>query len=229
MTAPLGGSWDAGTAYDRMAEPRARALGAPWPAVARFVGRLPRGSVVLDVGVGNGRYFGLPEADGLRWVGADVSRAQLGLARRVLPAGSALVRADGRRLPLRDGAATAGVAVAVVHHLPTRPERVAVLHEMARCLRPGSPWMASAWSDVDAVARAGRRATGGGPQDVIIPFRGGLDQPVDRFYHLYREGELSAEAEEAGLGRAREVFEAENRFATGLVPAGATAGGGGRP
>lgn len=217
MTDPLGGSWDAEKAYDRMAAPRARLLGDPWPTVGRFIGGLPRGALVLDVGAGNGRYFGMPESLGLRWIAVDLSREQLKLARRSLPPQSFLLRADGRALPVRRRRVDAALAVAVVHHLQTRGDRVALLHEIAESLRPGAPWLASAWSDTAAFARRGRLAEGGGPRDVLIPFREGLSEPVDRFFHLYADGELAAEAAEAGLGRVGEVLEAENRFASGFA------------
>ncbi|HEX9709112.1 MAG TPA: class I SAM-dependent methyltransferase [Candidatus Thermoplasmatota archaeon] len=215
MPDPLGGRWDAAAAYDRIAAARDRALGAPWPAVGRFLAGLPRGAVVLDVGVGNGRYAALAEAWGLRWLGVDISREQLRIARLALPEGSGLARADARRLPVRGEAADAALAIAVVHHLPARGDRVAVLREVKRTLKPGGPWLASAWAETAGFARAGRPAPGGGSTDVVIPYHEGLPQPVDRFFHLYRGGELTAEAEDAGLAVAGERLEQENRFAEG--------------
>jgi SAM-dependent methyltransferase len=198
-----------------MARARARVLGAPWPAVGRFLAGLRRDSLVLDVGVGNGRYTRTQEARGLRWLGVDVSGEQLRLARGTWPEGSGLARADGRWLPCRAGSADAAIALAVVHHLPVRGARVQLLREVARTLKPGAPWLVSAWADTAALARPGRPAPGGGPQDVVIPYHEGLDEPVDRFFHVYGEGELAGEAAEAGLGPVHERLEHENRFAEG--------------
>lgn len=198
--------------YDAIAEPWARTRSGAWPAVTRFLAGLPRGTLVADVGVGSGRYLTVPEADGLRFVGLDFSKAQLVMARKVAGERAHVVRADVRALPLRNSCAPAALHIAVLHHLASREERVQALHELRRVLRPGARALISSWGLHAAVFGAARRAQGGGPRDFIVPFKEKLAVPADRFFHAYETGELAAEAADAGFASMRAWTEDDNEF-----------------
>ena len=96
---------------------------------------------ILDVGTGPAR---IPIALGRRPIFArmtltDLDPAMAALARRNVTAsglhgGTSVQRADGRRLPFRDGTFDAVISNSLLHHLP---EPGAVLAEMRRVLRPG--------------------------------------------------------------------------------------------
>ena len=45
--------------YEQIADHFSCTRHKPWPRVERFVCELPAGSVLLDVGCGNGKYLGL--------------------------------------------------------------------------------------------------------------------------------------------------------------------------
>jgi ubiquinone/menaquinone biosynthesis C-methylase UbiE len=89
------------------------------------------GAVCLDVACGTGRAGGLLRDAGYRAVGFDISADQLRYARSRL---AAAVRADARRLPVPD--ACADVATGMYFQTDTE-DFAAVVHEVARCLRPG--------------------------------------------------------------------------------------------
>jgi SAM-dependent methyltransferase len=84
----------------------------------------------LEVGCGTGVHAA--RIRGLGWtpVGVDLSAGMLRRGRDRLPA----ARADARRLPVRSGSVPAVAAVMVHTDMPEYP---AILHEMARVLRPG--------------------------------------------------------------------------------------------
>ena len=84
----------------------------------------------LEVGCGTGVRAGTVRELGWTPVGVDLSAGMLRHARARLP----VVRADAERLPVRDGAVAAAVAVMVHTDMPAYP---AVLAEVARVLRPG--------------------------------------------------------------------------------------------
>jgi SAM-dependent methyltransferase len=84
----------------------------------------------LEIGCGTGIYAGQVREQGWTPVGVDISAGMLRYARGRLP----VVRADARRLPLRDGALTAVIAVMAHTDMPDYP---AVLREVFRILRPG--------------------------------------------------------------------------------------------
>ncbi|KAK3321102.1 S-adenosyl-L-methionine-dependent methyltransferase [Cercophora scortea] len=73
----------------------------PWPAVAQFLNTLPRGSVGLDVGCGNGKYLGVNP--GVFMVGSDRSAALVALARdRLKEEGGVLPTGTGVKNAVRD-------------------------------------------------------------------------------------------------------------------------------
>jgi SAM-dependent methyltransferase len=92
---------------------------------------LGRGSgTCLDIGCGTGVHAVRVRELGWTPVGVDLSAGMLRHARGRL----ALARADAQRLPIRDGAVPAAVAVMVHTDMPGYP---AVLGEATRVLRPG--------------------------------------------------------------------------------------------
>ena len=89
------------------------------------------GQICLDVACGTGRYGQILAEAGYRAVGFDISADQLRFARRRL---GAAVRADARFLPVRDG--SVAVAAGMFFHTDVE-DFAAVVHDVARCLRPG--------------------------------------------------------------------------------------------
>ncbi|MGW1541424.1 class I SAM-dependent methyltransferase [Streptomyces sp. NPDC002309] len=142
--------------YDvsRGGEARAAAAAA---GVLRLVPRRTRS--LVDVGCGTGivtRRFATARA-GLRVTGADLTHAMARLAAARLP--GAVVLADCRRLPFRDGEFDSAASVWLLHLL-RRPEHVrAAVGECARVLRPGGVYVTTVdkaaahnvGSDIDAV------------------------------------------------------------------------------
>ena len=110
------------------------------PAYRAAVGKagISRGGVAIDVGCGTGRALApLREAVGSAGavIALDVTPEMLGAARPAsAAAGAAVVLADARALPLRDGCADAIFAAGLVNHLP---DTAAGLSELARVIRPG--------------------------------------------------------------------------------------------
>ncbi|GAB3978280.1 class I SAM-dependent methyltransferase [Plantactinospora veratri] len=88
----------------------------------------------LELGCGTGAYADSIRALGRTPVGVDISAGMLRYARDRLP----VVRADAARLPVRDGALPAVVAVMVHTDMPGYP---AVLREAARVLAPGGTFV----------------------------------------------------------------------------------------
>ena len=88
------------------------------------------GGTCLDIGCGTGVHAGRVRELGWTPVGVDLSGGMLGHARGRL----ACARADAERLPIRDLAVPAVIAVMVHTDMPAYP---AVLAEAARVLRPG--------------------------------------------------------------------------------------------
>ncbi|MFD4571007.1 class I SAM-dependent methyltransferase [Streptomyces sp. NPDC058417] len=165
--------------YDaaRGGEPRAAA------AAEAVLGLVPDGArTLLDVGCGTGIVTRrLAARDGLSVTGVDLTSAMIRRAAVRLP--GAVVRADSRRLPFRDGEFDAVTSVWLLHLAATDADAAAIVAECARVLRPGGVYVTTVdkaashnvGSDIDAVlatrppqsardaaALVGRHAAAGG-------------------------------------------------------------------
>jgi SAM-dependent methyltransferase len=138
---------EAAHAYDRWFETRwgRYVFGVEWRAIAGNLGRL-RGTRVLDVGCGTGRFTERLEMEGAHVVGVDRDPGMLEVAR--LRVRGPLLETDAQQLPLYADAFDLTLAITVLEFVP-EPELV--LAEMARVTRrggrlvvgilnPSSPW-----------------------------------------------------------------------------------------
>jgi SAM-dependent methyltransferase len=116
--------------YEREFLPR-QASGDPLGTVQALHSLLGEGSgACLEIGCGTGVYATQVRELGWTPLGVDVSAGMLRHAKDRLP----VTRADAQRLPVRDNALGAVIAVMVHTDMPEYP---AVLHEASRALRPG--------------------------------------------------------------------------------------------
>nr|ACO10808.1 methyltransferase KIAA1456 [Caligus rogercresseyi] len=113
----------------------------PWPKVLEFLNSLDPKGLLIDVGCGNGKYFG-HHPDMLQ-IGCDHSFGLLGIVR---DRGFEGVRCDALALPFRSNLADAIISIAVIHHLSTWERRLSTLKEMVRVLKVGGRFLIYAWA-----------------------------------------------------------------------------------
>lgn len=187
-------------AYDEIADEYTARRPMPWPETYAFERRLRPGASVLDLGCGGGRNLVFFAQRGHPVVGLDASGALL--RNTAAKAGSGrLVRGDAVRLPFRPRSFDAVHCVAILHHLPSEAERRQAVEEVVRVLRPGGLVMVSVWA-LDRPSRSeveGNRSGDAPSADVFVPWHRADGHVVQRFYHLFREGELAALLTNAGL------------------------------
>jgi alkylated DNA repair protein alkB family protein 8 len=167
-----------------------------WPKVDEFLRSLPFGSMVADLGCGNGKNVPAIKDNRCFAVPCDISAPLVRIAAE--EHGVSGFVCDGLNTPLRAGVFDAAISIAVLHHLSTEVRRVQALREAARLLRPGGRFLVYCWSfEQDGDVSRSRHRFGG--QDVLVPFHykatssegGSLEQAVmDRYCHVYRQGEL---------------------------------------
>lgn len=127
--------------YDLIARHFSSTRHSPWPRIVEFLKALPSGSVVADIGCGNGKYLGINKD--LYMVGCDRSQNLVDICRE--RQFQALV-CDALSLPFRSGSFDACISIAVIHHFSTVERRVAALQELARLLRPGGQALIYVWA-----------------------------------------------------------------------------------
>ncbi|XP_008274852.1 putative tRNA methyltransferase 9B [Stegastes partitus] len=129
-----------------------------WPKVRQFLLDLQPGSIVADIGCGNGKYLHINEE--VFKLGCDVCRPLVDFA---WSQGHEVQICDGLHLPYRDGCFDAVLSIAVIHHLSTKERRIRAIKEMARTLRVGGRIMIYVW----AMEQKRRKFE---KQDIFVPW-----------------------------------------------------------
>jgi alkylated DNA repair protein alkB family protein 8 len=160
--------------------------GVLWPGATQFLQKLPPGSVVADVGCGDGKYFPAIWEAGSYVIGTDISLPLLETAtsaaslcdegvpesrrvsepRRHLRNRPAIAVADCMSVPLRTGSCDAAICIAVMHHLSNESRRRRCIEELVRIVKPGSLINIQAWAMTQEEGSRRRFAS----NDVYVPF-----------------------------------------------------------
>ena len=112
-----------------------------WPRVKDFVCSLPRGSLLADVGCGNGKYLGCNEH--VVSMGCDRSSNLLSICAE---RGFEVLIADCLQLPYRSNSFDATICIAVVHHLSTDDRRLDAIRELVRVTCVGGRVLVTVWA-----------------------------------------------------------------------------------
>lgn len=205
--------------YDSIATHFSSTRYAPWPAVASFVSSLPKYSLVADVGCGNGKYLSKNDTRHLFFLGTDRCAPLTAIAgqRDKEEKGEGFVEvatADCLTQPMRTGVFDAAISIAVVHHLVGRHRRCEAWAEIGRLLHTGGRGLVYVWAIERKEKIVPRKKHGQkmlsrrfDSQDVMVPWclrkkkEGATDERIlgetskvlQRYYHVYREGELEDE------------------------------------
>ena len=233
--------------YDAAAPHFAATRHSPWPRVTSFLSALASGSLVADVGCGNGKYS-VAAPPGVLLVGCDACQ---GLVEIAAERGALAVAGDAVRCPFPSGRFDGALSIAVLHHLSTEERRRSAVAEVARVLRPGGAALLQAWARAQAPTSkrqfgtadelvpwrlAGRFASKASTDAVDSCRRGGVpavpEGPsasapkavvLDRYCHLFEEGEVAGLARGCGLDVIEEWWEAGNWCCVAVRPAYGTA------
>ncbi|XP_043337131.1 alkylated DNA repair protein alkB homolog 8 isoform X1 [Cervus canadensis] len=127
--------------YEEIARHFSSTRHTPWPHIVEFLKALPSGSLVADIGCGNGKYLGINKE--LYMIGCDHSQNLVDICREKQY--QAFV-CDALAVPIRSGSCDACISIAVIHHFATAERRVAALQELVRLLRPGGKALIYVWA-----------------------------------------------------------------------------------
>ncbi|CAH0560370.1 unnamed protein product [Brassicogethes aeneus] len=130
----------------------------PWPKVEQFIDELEPGSIVCDIGCGNGKYLDINKS--IFNIGAERSFKLSNIAREKQ---NEVIILDNLSLPFRDESLDAVISIAVIHHFASTERRVCALQELSRVLRIGGKLIISAW----AMEQSHRKFE---TQDVLVPW-----------------------------------------------------------
>lgn len=173
------------------------------PRIAQFLSNLEVGSLVCDVGCGNGRYLNACNPF-IFSIGVDRC---VRLAKEACSRGQVAV-GDNLELPFRNESFDACLSLSVIHHFATAERRINAIRELSRILRIGGRVVITVW----ALEQKHRRFES---QDVLIPTSSSIslnrnsrnnapsdDEDEDEYlppYHAYTE-ESTNSSRSAGDG-----------------------------
>ena len=133
-----------------------------WHRVKAFIETIEAGSLLADIGSGDGKYFGLSPA--VYSLGCDRSMKLLEVSRDLR---YETFCCDAVKLPLRSDVFDAVLCIAVLHHIATIDRRVSVIRELLRICRLGGRVMLQAW----ALEQEGHSKKKFEEQDVLVPWK----------------------------------------------------------
>ncbi|XP_034243811.1 alkylated DNA repair protein alkB homolog 8 [Thrips palmi] len=130
--------------YEEISDHFSETRHKPWPNIVEFCKTFRTGQILIDVGCGNGKYFGQQaENVSLYQVGIDASAH---LADVCTQRGIEVMNGDCVNLPFRTGIADGVLCIAVIHHLASHERRRKAIQEIARVLCKGGRALIYVWA-----------------------------------------------------------------------------------
>jgi len=200
--------------YDEISEHFSSTRYKRWPVVDEFLKAIPATSVGVDLGCGNGKNLTFSASNGsLFMVAYDACEGLLNFCRNK---GFDSILGTVLKVPFADASFDFALSIAVLHHLRTPERRSAAIYEMLRVMRPGGRALAFVWSFEDnSSVRRHKLTQLETEQDVLVPWQvkgNGIAATHERYYHLFRKGELDALILEAGGAIECTGFDQDNWY-----------------
>ncbi|XP_050437056.1 alkylated DNA repair protein alkB homolog 8-like [Adelges cooleyi] len=127
--------------YENIASHFSETRQKPWPNVVKFLSKAVIGSIILDVGCGNAKYF--TDTFNIFQLGCDRSRQ---LAEICRTRNHQVFNCDCLQLPVRSNCIDFCISIAVLHHLATPDRRLKALTEICRVLTVGGQALVYVWA-----------------------------------------------------------------------------------
>ncbi|QPG76586.1 hypothetical protein FOA43_003977 [Brettanomyces nanus] len=202
----------------------------PWPFVQQFLEELPKYSLGVDVGCGNGKYLNVN--NDLFILGSDYSTGLIDQAQQLHMGeyNNDVLVADGLSLPHPTDCFDFAISIAVIHHLSTEERRQDAIREILRVLKPCGRALIYCWALEQEHSRRGYHE--GMDQDILVPWvlmkkqtkkkklkLASVSCVVEpelkpdskmRYYHLYKKGELAEDCKNAGGKVVQSGYERDN-------------------
>ncbi|KAL4508572.1 hypothetical protein ABPG72_003876 [Tetrahymena utriculariae] len=192
--------------YEKIAPHFSHTRYNPWPKIESFLKGLEPGSLVADIGCGNGKYLDCHNGD-IYMIGTDRSENLISLARN---RGEEIqvFSADCLKLPWVSSKFDNAISIAVIHHFSTPELRIHAINEILRILKVGGEALIYVWAFEQTEKSFSE-------QDVFVPWnlqnkyedekvvKGEIKPNTDiqineakqsvvykRYYHVFKKGEL---------------------------------------
>lgn len=223
--------------YDHIAQDFNHTRYKSWPRVEAFLNSLNTGSIVYDIGSGNGRHL---LGSNIFSIGCDTCLALLQICHSK---NYQVVAANVLNLPYRNESADYCTCIAVIHHLSTKERRLNAIKEIVRVLVVGGKCLIYVWAMEQTVDGQKSkylnfkdnslnsffhsndkknlelpihcRGTDFKQQDILVPWftkKGKAHDNQLRYYHVFRKGELQELLESIKNIQINEIYYEEGNW-----------------
>jgi SAM-dependent methyltransferase len=155
-----------------------------WPNVRNFLDKILENSLVLDAGCGNGKNM-LYRQD-INFIGIDISSKQVDICKQK---GLNVSEGDIRNLSFENETFDNIICIATYHHLDNDIDRTSALNELYRVLKIGGKILIT----VLAIEQPEDSRFKFTKRDELITWTLLNNTKFERYYHIYREGDLIEE------------------------------------
>ncbi len=131
--------------FDLIAEDFSTTRERLWEDLKFLFDYLNKGSKVLDLGCGNGRFYHWFQEKGVDYVGVDFSSSLIEIAKKKFPEGKFYL-GNALELPFKNSEFDALFAIALLHHIPSNELRLKVLLEAKRVLKRNGLFVLTVWN-----------------------------------------------------------------------------------
>ncbi len=167
------------------------------------------GEKVLDLGCANGRMIELFDSKNIDYYGVDISGKLIEIAKKIYPSGHFQV-ADALSLPFADNTFDKVYFISVLHHIPSEEFRQKCFSEISRVLKPNGQLILRVWDllkidkGMNLLLKYSFLKLAGKTKidffDLMMPWKDfQQNQKGERYFHLFRMGELEKLAKSANL------------------------------
>lgn len=127
--------------YDKIAGEFSDSRYRAWPNVKKFIEELPIGTILVDLGTGNGKNLNLNK--NVFSIGCDTSINLLDICRKNQ---YECLAANVLNLPFKRSSIDACIFIAVLHHLVTEQRRLEALKNIVQILKTGGVCLTYVWA-----------------------------------------------------------------------------------
>lgn len=169
--------------YNQIAKDFDRTRYRQWKSVKEFINTLPKKSLILDAGCGNGKNM---LCDEIQFIGCDISE---GLVEICQKKGLNVILANVNRLPFLDEMYDAVISIAVLHHIYKREDLINSLNEIIRVTKKNGKIHFTVWAREQELTDKFIQMDENG--NYLVTWKDSDTKIVSqRFYHLFSRQEI---------------------------------------
>ncbi len=104
---------------------------------------------VLDIGCGNGRLSDILIDKNIQYTGIDFSKELINIAKKERKNNGNFIQANALSLPFKDNSFDVIFSIAVLHHIPSKENRLLFISEVNRVLKPEGIFIVTTWNTLN--------------------------------------------------------------------------------